>query len=85
MGYDPRQRRADTSNENVEAYANEIIDAGRIRHIRDICQRSMEYDKGAADYTFTTGGLTDRQWLARSVLNILEGNIDAQIMQEAGQ
>lgn len=79
MGYDPRQRRADTSHECDD---QTVIALGRINHVRDICDRAMEYDKGSPGFT-TTGGLTDRQWLARSVLNILDGNIDAQIREEA--
>jgi hypothetical protein len=58
------------------------IAAGRERHIRDMCQNAINHDVGAPGNT-TTGGLTDRQWLAQSVLNILDGTIDAQIRQEA--
>lgn len=45
--------------------------------MRDICAKSIEHDAtrpiGSAD------ALTDRAWLAQSVLNILDGKIDEQI------
>jgi hypothetical protein len=47
------------------------IDAGRIDHVRDICTTAIARD-----------GLTDRAWLAQSVLNILDGKIDVQIIAE---
>ena len=46
--------------------------AGRIRHVRDICNKALERD----------GRNTDRAWLAQSVINILNGLIDAQIADE---
>lgn len=45
---------------------------GRVEHIRDLCRRSLDRD----------GKYTDQGWLAQSVLNILNGNIDAQIRDE---
>lgn len=53
--------------------------AGRIRHIREMCTSAIRRDAGAAG-----GGLTDRAWLAESVLNILSGTIDEQILRELG-
>ena len=45
---------------------------GRISHVRTICLESLDRD----------GSYTDRAWLAQAVLNILAGNIDAQIRDE---
>jgi hypothetical protein len=53
--------------------------AGRIEHVRAICESSIAHDRHGA----RPGELTDRQWLAQSVLNILDGNIDAQIITDA--
>lgn len=55
--------------------------AGREQHVRDICKTAIQHDVGAPGWS-TTGGLTDRQWLAQSVLNILDGKIDRQIERE---
>ena len=54
----------------------ELLLAGRITHVRDICRSSIDQDRGKP------GTLTDRAWLAQSVLNILDGNIDRQIAEE---
>jgi hypothetical protein len=54
------------------------IEKGRIAHVRDICSKAIDYDDGKAG----VAGLTDRAWLAWSVLNILDGLIDAQIKRE---
>ena len=56
------------------------LQAGRIRHVRDLCQGAIERDQGV--YPGNSHALTDRQWLAQSVLNILDGKIDAQIVDE---
>jgi hypothetical protein len=55
--------------------SNELI-AGRIEHVRDICQTSIQHDSHRE-----TGPThwTDRHWLAQSVINILDGKIDYQI------
>lgn len=54
------------------------IKAGRIAHVRDVCARSMEHDAGKAG----VGALTNRAWLAETVLAILDGAIDEQIWEE---
>jgi hypothetical protein len=64
--------------------ANTDVTEGRLRHIRDICISAIEHDKGSPDRD-VMDGLTDRQWLAQSILNILNGNIDAQILEEAAK
>lgn len=56
------------------------LDAGRIDHIRDICQKAITQDSNV--YPHNPNALTDRAWLAQSVLNILNGNIDEQIIGE---
>lgn len=53
-----------------------LLVAGRIGHVRKLCESSMEFD------ATEPGGLSNRAWLAHSVLNILDGNIDAQINDE---
>jgi hypothetical protein len=53
-------------DETNTVHAPELI-AGRISRVQDICRR-------------TTG--TDRSELARTVLNILRGNMDEQIIRE---
>lgn len=45
---------------------------GRIRHIREVCWNCLNRDKPGSD----------RAWLAVTVLNILNGNIDDQIEAE---
>jgi hypothetical protein len=45
---------------------------GRIGHVRAMCNNALERD----------GRNTDRAWLAQSVINILDGLIDAQIVEE---
>jgi hypothetical protein len=45
---------------------------GRVQHVRDLCLGALDRD----------GAYTDRAWLAQSVLNILNGNVDAQIYDE---
>ena len=54
------------------------IQEGRGRHVRDMCEGSILRDQGK----LPRGCLTDRQWLAQGVLNILDGNIDDQIREE---
>lgn len=46
----------------------------RAAAIEELCTNSISHD------THHTGGLTDRAWLAQSVLNILEGKIDDQLL-----
>lgn len=43
----------------------------RIGHVRAICNNALERD----------GRNTDRAWLAQSVINILDGLIDAEIVE----
>lgn len=65
-------------DETNTVHGPELI-AGRISHIQDICRRTIEHERAVE------GGenrWTDRHWLAQSVLNILGGNIDAQIISE---
>ncbi len=45
--------------------------AGRVEHVRTICERSIELDRDR--YPDIPGARTDRSWLAQSVLNILDG------------
>lgn len=54
----------------------ELLLAARITHVRDMCATWIRLDKTGP------GTLTDRAWLAQSVLNILDGNIDRQIAAE---
>lgn len=54
--------------------SEEMLVAGRMRHVRNICESTIEFDGGSA--------MTNRQWLAWSVLNILDGKIDDQIHTE---
>lgn len=56
------------------------LDAGRLDHIRDLCLKAIDRDKDA--YPGNPSALTDRAWLAQSVLNILDGKIDPQIITE---
>jgi hypothetical protein len=55
-----------------------VLLSARVEHVRDICTRAIEFDNRHT----TANGLTDRQWLAQSVLNILDGKIDHQIREE---
>lgn len=48
---------------------------GRIEHIREMCNNTANLD-------VSTAGLSDRAWLARNVLNVLDGTIDDQIRTE---
>ena len=59
-------------------YGPEVI-LGRIAHVQDVCRTSIDHDR-----PIETGPnhWTDRHWLAQSVLNILGGNIDDQIIRE---
>jgi hypothetical protein len=63
-------------DETNTVHGPELI-AGRISHIQQICRRAVERDADAA-----YPNLTNRAWLAKSVLNILAGNIDEQIISE---
>lgn len=51
--------------------------SGRIEAVRTACKSSIEYDSGKVG-----PGLTDRAFLAQSVLNILDGLIDDQLQDE---
>lgn len=44
----------------------------RIKHVRALCESSIEFDRRHE----RADGWTDRHWLAQSVLNILDGNVD---------
>lgn len=57
--------------------ADPLLD-GRIQHVRAICESSIKHDGD------TNQGQTARQWLAQSVLNVLDGAIDEQIAKEMG-
>lgn len=59
-------------------YLEARMQEGRLRHVRDMCASSIEHDKGK----LPRGCLTDRQWLAQNVLNVLDGSIDDQIREE---
>lgn len=58
-----------------------VLDAGRVRYIRMLCERALKLDIPQPG----TVALSDRAWLAQAVLNIMDGNIDQQILAEAGQ
>lgn len=60
--------------------AQDRLAAGRIRHVRAICENAIERDKDPNDPSRPVQ--TDRKWLAQSVLNILDGLIDPQIIEE---
>lgn len=49
--------------------------SSRVEAVRDACKSSIEFDAGKAGL-----GLTDRAWLAQSVINILDGLIDDQLL-----
>ena len=51
------------------------LTAARIKHVRQQCESSIEFDQFAVKLP----NLTDRAWLAQSVLNILDGKIDHQL------
>jgi hypothetical protein len=50
------------------------LQEARLAHVREVCMNVLRRD----------GAYSDRAWLAQAVLNILEGNIDAQIEEEHG-
>lgn len=58
--------------EPVRAWPDYKLIAGRIEHVRYVCAKSIERDGG-----FLERAWTDRHWLAQSILNILDGNVDA--------
>lgn len=47
----------------------------RIAAVRKFCQDQIDFDA-------IPNGLTNRAWAAESVLNILDGKIDAQLMEK---
>jgi hypothetical protein len=51
--------------------------AKRIGRVQDICSTAIEHERARE-----TGRWTDRHWLAQSVLNVLEGNIDYQFVTD---
>lgn len=53
-----------------------LLVAGRIGHVKTLCQHAMDFD------ALPQGELSNRAWLAQSVLNILDGSIDPQITAE---
>lgn len=65
-------------DETDTVHGPELI-AGRIGHIQDICRNAIEHDRPLET---APHHWTDRHWLAQSVLNILGGKIDAQIISE---
>lgn len=68
------------------------IEHARIAAIRDLCKESIEFDarvdiKGLVPPRHTidqegSKALTDRAWLAESVINILDGKIDDQLEEK---
>jgi hypothetical protein len=60
--------------------ARDPIVQGRIQYVRDICNKTLERD----DWNTRDGWNTDRAWLAQSVINILDGLIDDQIIASEG-
>lgn len=58
---------------------NDNLMLRRIGHVRPICESSIEHDRA---YESGPDHWTDRHWLAQSVLNILDGNIDPEIREE---
>jgi hypothetical protein len=60
-------------DETNTVHGPELI-AGRINHIQSLCRAFVKAPE--------TRGMTEREWLAQSVLNILGGNIDEQIIRE---
>lgn len=63
-------------DETNTVHSPELI-AGRLTHIQNMCRTFVRLD-GDANHT----GLSHRAWLAQSVLNILGGNVDEQIIHE---
>ncbi len=64
----------------LERAAQQRLIAGRITHVRDICQKAIERDQGM--FPGNPNAQSDRHWLAQSVINILDGLIDDQIRRE---
>jgi hypothetical protein len=56
--------------------AEQRLAAARIAYVHDLCAKAIEHDR-----PIETGPnhWTDRHWLAQSVLNILDGQIDDQL------
>ncbi len=53
-----------------------LLRAARVDAVRDFCEAQIAHDAGKAG-----DGLTDRAWAAQSVLNILNGTTDDQLMK----
>lgn len=49
----------------------------RMESIRTFCESNMVHDAGKAD-----GGLTNRAWACQCILNILNGLIDEQLLED---
>lgn len=49
----------------------------RMKSIRTFCESNMVHDAGKAD-----GGLTNRAWACQCILNILDGLIDEQLLED---
>mgnify|MGYP000943530784 FL=1 len=62
----------------VDAFAGLRIIGGRIDAIREVCQTHRNPDGMDA-----VGGWTEREWLAQTILNILDGNIDDQLREKS--
>lgn len=51
--------------------------AARVADVKKLCESSIEFDKEDG-----AGGLTNRAWLASSIINVLDGAIDKQLLEE---
>ena len=56
----------------VEATTTSKLLLKRFLHIQRVCEAALEWDEGKV----APPALTDRAWLADSILNILKGNTD---------
>lgn len=64
------------SDEQPQYVSPLALIGGRVRHVEEMCRSAVALDAAKGR------GLTDRAWLAQSVLNILHGSIDDQISEE---
>lgn len=64
-------------SEQIAAIQTRIIVDLRMKSIRTFCESNMVHDAGKAD-----GGLTDRAWACQCILNILDGLIDEQLLED---
>jgi hypothetical protein len=61
------------------------IEALRVEAVRELCkQHNSEGPLSSEPGYRTAGALTNRGWLAQSILNILNGNIDDQLLNLEG-